>query len=193
MRSLILVILVLLAQIESLAQVDKIGVAGPLKYNSTLFRLAFADKSNGNYYVQEYLPPGDSLGSFHNMMSIFLLVDTLSVRQAVKQKIAELDKRKKEDPVCRYELNESPDGKEIMVDFVLAQANGDKISIVEFNIYRYKQVALYKGKKALMIYAYSKRGYDDGVKPFFDELKNDRIKYLNGMITTDLPVIRLAD
>jgi hypothetical protein len=190
MRLLTLVICISLSCVVRAQVNDKLGVKGPIKYNNTLFHLSFADKSNGNYYVQEYLPAGDKVESFHNMMSIFLLVDTLSVRNAVKAKADELEKRKKEDPVCRYELNESPDGKEIMVDFVLAQAKGDKVAVVEFNIYRYKQIILADGKKALIIYAYSKRGYSDGITAFFDDLKENRIRYLNGMITADMPDIK---
>ncbi len=191
MRSLTLVICVLLHGVASAQVNDKLGIKGPLKYNSMLFSLAFADKSNGNYYVQEYLPPGDKVETFHNMLSIFLLADTLSVRSAVKAKADELEKRKKDDPVCRYELNQSPDGKEIMVDFVLAQAKGDKVAVVEFTIYRYKQITLADGAKALMIYAYSKRGYGDEIKAFFDDLKENRIRYLNGMITSDMPAVKL--
>lgn len=191
MRSLTLVICILFCHLAHSQVTDKLGVKGPLKYNNMLFSLAFADKSNGNYYVQEYLPPGDKVETFHNMLSIFLLADTLSVRSAVKAKADELEKRKKDDPVCRYELNQSPDGKEIMVDFVLAQAKGNKVAVVEFNIYRYKQVTLSDGAKALMIYAYSKRGYGDDITAFFDDLKENRIRYLNGMITSDMPAVRL--
>lgn len=190
MRSLTLVICILFCHLAHSQVTDKLGVKGPLKYNNMLFSLAFADKSNGNYYVQEYLPPGDKVETFHNMLSIFLLADTLSVRSAVKAKADELEKRKKDDPVCRYELNQSPDGKEIMVDFVLAQAKGNKVAVVEFNIYRYKQIELTNGKKALMIYAYSKRGYGDGITGFFNDLKENRFRYLNGMITSDMPGIK---
>ena len=61
------------------------------------------------------------------------------------------------DAVCNYQVAESPDGKEFIVDFLLGEGKDDKMTIVEFNIYHYRQIELAENHKELAVYAYSKR------------------------------------
>jgi hypothetical protein len=52
------------------APVDNIGVKGSFKFNDTNFTLSWSSRVNENYYVQEYLPKGEKLDSFKNMITI---------------------------------------------------------------------------------------------------------------------------
>ena len=162
--------------------VDRLGIKGPLLFGNTSFQLAWSDKPNEKYYVQEYLPKNESLKKFNQMLSVHLFITDTSPKLAVQQKIKWLDERKKTDPVCNYSLIESPDGKEFILDFIVGQSESDKMTTVEFNVYRYAKLNL-NGKEAISVYSYSKRSYGDSIAPFLTELGKDKNIYLNQMIS----------
>ncbi len=168
---------------------DKLGVKGPLEFSKTIFKLSWSDHPRPDYYIQEYLPEGESMEKFNQMLSIHLFATDIKLKDAVKQKTSELTKRKKTDGVCNFIVTESPDGKENIVDFLLGESKGDKMTIVEFNVYRYKQIDLGNNRTGIMVYAYSKRSYGDGITQFFNTLKEDRVAYLNQMIGAKLPTL----
>lgn len=173
--------------------VDKIGVKGPLEFNNTSYELVYTDKPNDKYYIQEYLPDGEKLESFNQMLTIHLFVTDIKSEKAVEQKVKELTERKKTDPVCNFQVTESPDGKEFIVDFLLGESKDDIMTIVEFNIYRYKQIEISKKKNAIIVYAYSQRSYGDNITTFLNTLKDDRTNYLNQMIVTDIPTVKIEN
>lgn len=172
---------------------DRIGVKGPLEFNGITFNLAWSDQPRENYYIQEYLPPGEKVESFEQMMTIHLFVTDMSVYEAVQRKGKELTSRKKSDPLCNYQITESPDGKEYMVDFILSESKGEEMTIAEFNVYRYKETDLGNNQKGLLVYAYSKRSYGDGITPFLKNLKDEKINYLNEMALTSIPVVIIGN
>ena len=173
--------------------VDRLDVAGPLTFNKTDFNLAWTDKPRDTYYIQEYVPTGEKVENFNQMLTIHLFDTDTKLKNAVQQKVAELKERKKTDPTCNYQVNESPDGKEFLVDFLLGESKDDKMTIAEFNIYRYKQVDLGSNKKGILVYAYSKRAYGDDITPFYGNLGSDRTKLLNEMIASEMPGIKPND
>ena len=168
-----------------------LSVEGPLRFNKTNFNLKWTDKPNEKYYIQEYLPKGENLNDFNQMLTIHLFDTDIKLKDAVSQKIKELDKRKKTDAVCNYQVTESPDGKEFIVDFLLGESKDDEMTIVEFNIYHYRQIELGKKHKAIAVYAYSKRSYGDDITEFFKTLKDERTTHLNEMIPLQKPSIKL--
>lgn len=171
--------------------VDGIGVKGPLEFGKTNFKLAWTDKPNDRYYIQEYLPDGEKLESFNQMLTIHLLDTDIKTEDAVGQKVRELTERKKTDAVCNYQVTESPDGKEFIIDFLLGESKNNQMIIVEFNVYRYKQIEIAKKRKAVIVYAFSKRSYGEGITAFFKTLKDDRTEYLNEMISADIPTVTI--
>jgi hypothetical protein len=131
--------------------IDRIGIKGPLEFNKENFNLSWSEKPNENYFVQEYLPKGELTDSYNQMLTIHLFITDLDTKEAVQKKLNELETRKKTDPVCNYSVNESPDGKEFMVDFLMGESKGDKMTIAEFNVYHYKKIDLSNGKKGIHI------------------------------------------
>ncbi|HMS35027.1 MAG TPA: hypothetical protein PKC91_13180 [Ignavibacteria bacterium] len=172
---------------------DRIGVKGPLEFNGVKYNLAWSDRPRDNYYIQEYLPEGQKPENFNEMMTIHLFVTGMSVNEAVQQKGKELTSRKNTDPLCNYQITESPDGKEYMVDFLLSESKGDDMSIAEFNVYRYKQADPGNDQKGFLVYAYSKRSYGDDITPFLKNLKDEKINYLNEMSLTNIPEVTIKD
>lgn len=173
--------------------VERIGVKGPIEFNKTKFSLAWTAHPKDNYYAQEYLPKNETVEHFNQVLTIHLFVTDLSVDDAISQKVSELNKRKETDKVSNFSVIKSPDGKESILDCVLSSGKNDKIDIVEFIVYRYKQVELKNNKKALFIYAYSKRSYDDKITSFLKNLKNDRTDLLNVMTSQELPKITIKE
>ena len=127
------------------------------------------------------------------MLTIHLFVTDIKIEDAVGQKIRELIERKKTDAVCNYKVTESPDGKEFIIDFLLGESQDDEMTVVEFNVYRYKQIEVAKKKKAIIVYAFSKRSYGENITDFFKTLKSDRIEYLNEMISADIPMVTIEN
>lgn len=173
--------------------IDKLGIKGPLKFDNTSFKLSWTDKPNDNYYAQEYLPATEAPKNFNQMLTVHLFITETDTKNAVQQKVKELENRKKSDQLCNYVVNESPDGKEFMLDFLLGESKENKMNIAEFNVYRYKQVYLGNNKKAIMVYAYSKRSYGEAITTFLSGLGEERTKYLNEMISTEIPTIKIAN
>ena len=174
-------------------KVDRIGVPGPLTFNETTFDLSWTDKPSDTYYVQEYLPKGENSENFTQMVTLHVFETDINLKDAVRQKMKELEIRKKTDPTCNYLVTESKDGKEYMVDFLLGESKNDKMTIIEFNIYHYQKIDLGDNKKGILTYAYSKRAYGDDITPFLKNLGNVRPKLLKEMITLEKPTIKLAD
>lgn len=169
---------------------EYLSVEGPLNFNKTEFHLKWTDQPNEQYYIQEYLPKNESLENFNQMMTIHLFDTDISLKDAVGQKVGELTERKKSDPVCNFQVTKSPDGKEIIVDFLLGESKGDEMTVVEFNVYHYRQIDLSKKEKGIAVYAYSKRSYGDNITDFFRTLKDERNARLNEMISSDKPTIK---
>jgi hypothetical protein len=172
--------------------VDRIGVQGPLKFIKTEFILWWTDKPSEEYYIQEYLPKDEKVENFSQLMTIHLFDNKINVEKAVELKVNELEKRKKTDATCNYQVTESPDGKEFIVDFILGESMDGKMTIIEFNAYRYKQIQLTDKSHGILVYAYSKRAYGDDITPFLKNLSGTRTEILNEMIEIELPEIKMA-
>lgn len=169
---------------------EYLSVPGPIRYHDTDFNLVWAEHPNESYYIQEYLPAGNTLEHFNEMMTIHLFLTEMSVADAADQKIEELEQRKQSDSYCSYQAKDSPDGKEVMLEFFVSQT-GDE-DVVEFNLFNYQQIELSPGQKALCIYAYSKRSYGaDDIAAFSQTFDNDRSGFFNGMISLEKTEIRL--
>jgi hypothetical protein len=173
--------------------VDRIGVQGPLKFNKTEFILWWTDKPSEEYYIQEYLPKDEKVEHFSQLMTIHLFDNEINVEKAVELKVNELEIRKKTDANCNYQVTESPDGKEFIVDFILGESMDGKMTIIEFNAYRYKQIQLTDKSHGILVYAYSKRAYSDDITPFLKNLSGTRTEILNEMIGIELPEIKMAE
>ncbi len=171
---------------------ERLGVSGPLQFNKTSFHLAWSDKPNETYYVQEYMPTGENPEHFNQLLTINLFNRLVPIEDAVKQKAYELTERKKIDATCNFAVTKSKDGQEYMIDFILSEGTGDK-AITEFNIYHYKQIETSDKKQALAVYAYSKRSYGNSIPLFFKNLQAERPALLQAMSAAPIPDIKLGD
>lgn len=171
---------------------DKLGVKGPLHFHNTTFSLAWTSHPSPAYYVQEYLPAGETSATFTRMLAVHVLAQDVPVKSAVQQKVQELEARKKTDPTCNYQVNESPDGKEYLVDCLLGESKTGQMAIAEFIIYRFRQVSLGNGHNGILMHSYSKRGYGDGLTAFYKALPAERGALLTTMINGEIPTVKVA-
>ena len=163
----------------------------PIKFDNKQYYLSDSYHPQDNYYKQEYIQKGESADKFSTMIIIDILIGNQSAKEMAMQKVAEIEKIKKMNPVVRYELYENPKIDEYMLDFLLSVSEGDRISIVEWNVYRYTPYTDKSGKKGIMLFAYSWRGYGNDVTSFFNSLKKERTNYVNMISGYQLPVIQL--
>jgi len=173
--------------------VERIGLNGPLEFNKTEFNLVWSQKPQDNYYVQEYIPKNETVDRFNELITVNVFLVSNTVQNAVQQKIENLNKRKETDKLCNYNIIESPDEKEFILDCLLSLEKDNKLNTVEFIIYRYKQIELENHKKALLIYSYSKRSYDEHIPEFLKHLAVEKTDLLNVMISKDLPEIKINE
>lgn len=170
---------------------DRIGIKGPLSFGNTQLELAWSSKPNTDYYIQEYIPKGEEVERFNQMLTIYVLTKNVSPESELQQKVNWLIERKKSDAICNYQVSTSPDGKEFILDFLVGEHKDGKMTIVEFNVYRYKIIEL-QGHNALLVSAYSKRSYGANITPFLTNLGADRNTCLNEMISFKLPNLNIA-
>jgi hypothetical protein len=163
-----------------------------ITFNEKVYDLKWSAK-NDNYYIQEYLTDNDSLPDFNEMVSIFVLNENLSIADAVAVKINELNEAKKTDPVCNYAITRNSDDKTILIDFLRGEAEGDYNTIVEFNLYRYKQVKIGKNKNAILVLVFSKRAYSYKITPFLKSLGEMRLELIGKMFQVEMPEIKLIN
>ena len=97
---------------------DVMGQPGPLRFNDQAFGLVTSNSPSQGYFLQEYMPAGDTLEHHHSLLSLHLFATELTAEEASRQKLAELDEYKNTDPLCNFQELKSPDGKEFVVDFI---------------------------------------------------------------------------
>lgn len=163
-----------------------------ITFDEKVYDLKWSAK-DGNYYIQEYLADNDSLPDFNEMVSLFVLNENVSIEDAVAVKVNELKEAKKTDPVCNYAITQNKTDNTILVDFLRGESEGNYSTIVEFNLYRYKQVRIGKNKNAVLVFAFSRRAYSYKITPFLKSLGEVRQELIGKVLRVELPDIKLAD
>ncbi len=169
---------------------DYFTILGSVEYNKTMYNLSWSDHPNSNYFKQEYIPATEKPETFRKMIMIEAVVGDISLRDAVKSKIDELEQRKKTDPVTNYQVIENKQKGEYILDFVVSQSN-NKQSIVEWNAYRYLKLKDKSGNKGIMLFAYCRRGYNAGTTNFLKSLKTERLADINSFAAFNVPGVQI--
>jgi len=165
---------------------EYLSVPGPVEFNKTIFSLSWSSHPNNSYYKQEYLPAGERSETFSKMIMIEALVGELTPKEAMMNKVAELDERKKSDPVTNYQFIQNPSTGEYLLDFVIS-SNG----IVEWNAYRYTTLKDKAAGKGIVLFACSKRAYGKAGTGFLKALKTERVKDINTLAVYKIPEIKI--
>ena len=84
MKTMLIVLSILLSSFTTITDkpIDRLGVKGPLEFNNINFKLAWTDKPNDIYYIQEYLPDGEKPERFNQMLTIHLFDTEIKIKDA---------------------------------------------------------------------------------------------------------------
>jgi len=78
-----------------------------------------------------------------------------------------------------------------MLDFILSDANQDKISVAEHNTYRYQNYTDKAGHKGVLLFAVSQRGYLEKIGAFIQSVKENKIANINKLAAYSVPKIEI--
>ncbi|MEP6749173.1 MAG: hypothetical protein ABJB86_15675 [Bacteroidota bacterium] len=178
---------------ESTATVkDYFNLSNPVEFNKINYSLSWSAHPAENYYKQEYLSGNEKSESFNKMVMIEAAIGNISLPDAVKAKINELEQRKKNDPLANYQVIKNQKNGEYILDFIMGQSTGGKTSVAEWNAYRYMPLVNIAGKTGILLFAYSKRAYGTSIPNFLTSLKKERLNDINILLVYKMPAIRMT-
>ena len=168
---------------------DRLGVAGPQHMAGQVYRLAYvaAPAANG-HVLQEYLPAGQQLESYTEMLLLNHVPVQATPLQFAQHKYQEIQARRAGgDALANGELLEGPDGSAVL-DFVMSATLPDGRLVVEWNAYHYRQQAA-----GITLTALSRRAYgEEQATAFLRGLKERRLVDREALLTW-LPVVVRQD
>ncbi len=165
---------------------DRIGVPGPIRFAGRAYALAWSSNPSPQVFKQEYVPAGQQVETYTDMLLIDLRPGTAGARDAAAAMARSLEQRKATDPVANFELLEDKAGKEILLDFLLSARDAKGEVIVEWNAYRYRDTADGRGS---VMFGISRRAYGDAqARAFLVGLKTQRLRDRDALTALEFPV-----
>lgn len=154
------------------------NVGNPIKYCGTKYSLAWSAQPQENYFIQEYLPKGESLEHYNQMFTVSVMFWDRTPLEAIQAKVAELEQRKKSDPITNYLVAEN--NGEYVLEFIVSDSKDGKMNTVEVDVHYYKQMTI-NGRNASVLSFYSCRAYGDDIIPFMKSIPEKRNAWYEGM------------
>ncbi|MFI5158866.1 MAG: hypothetical protein ACHQF4_08365, partial [Sphingobacteriales bacterium] len=191
-RYLPFVILILLPLCSFIYKFDDVvnyyGIPESLSFNNIDYKLAWSSHPNDTYYKQEYVPAGDAVEHFHDMVMIDFIQTDLPLKKAVSAQINTIEDRKKTDKVCNYQLLKQND--EYILDFLMSEGT-TTVNTIEWSVYHYSAYTDKAGHKGILMFGVSHCAYDDDVMPFLRSLGNYRNAKLKALTVFPIPEIQI--
>ncbi|MBO9693715.1 hypothetical protein [Chryseobacterium sp.] len=190
-KILILLLIIPLVYVNAQNKVnDYLNIPGPIQLNQNEYNLIWSSHPNENYFKQEYISSNENVNRYNSMVLIDFVKGDFNIKDVVDQKVAELQKMKKNNPVVNYQIFENKE--EYILDFLISEnsKDGKEILIAERNIYRYKIIGNGKNK-GVLLFALSERGYPENMESFFNSLKTNASKLIEKVGNYKLPDIEI--
>lgn len=159
------------------------NAGNPIEYCGTEFSLAWSAQTQENYFIQEYLPEGESLEHYNQMFTVSVIFWDRTSLDAIQAKIAELEQRKKTDPVTNYIVAEN--NGEYILELIVSDSNNGELNTVEVDVHYYKQMTI-NGRNASVLTFYSCRGYGDDITSFIQSIPGKRNAWYENMTNLNL-------
>jgi hypothetical protein len=165
---------------------DYLAVPGPIRFDGIEHRLAWTSNPSSGYYKHEYLPAGQVLTRFREMILIELIVAGTDPAGAVASRVRIVNQRRQYDPTANIAVIKNAEKGEFIVDFVLGApaARGD--ALIEWNAYRYAPY-----KRGVLMIGVSRRAYGTERATFLTNLKTVRPAVIAELAKLPLPAIKL--
>jgi hypothetical protein len=167
------------------AQDEALGIPGPIVFEETAFELAWTSHPSDTYYKQEYLPAGEAVENYSQMLMIDILTVGANPESAAADMIAGLEQRKGSDPVVNFDMIANEATGELILDFLLSDSSTGTV-IVEWNAYRYVPYG-----DGLMLVGISRRGYGDDASDFIARLGDWRVSSIQALAVMEVPEVVL--
>ena len=171
--------------------IDYLNVPGPIAFNGKTYHLGWSANPTKDYFKQEYIPKGQTLEKFDQMLLLELIIGDFTVQDVASAQAQQLEKRKATDEVVQYEAIENPETGEIILDFLISTGSGKTLDIVEWSAYRYKPYQDKSGRKGVLLFAISTRGYADNIPAFLTDLKTNRTPQIHAIGGQPFPEVKL--
>jgi len=169
--------------------IDRLNIPGPLTFNESEYFLTWSKQNSTTWAQQQYLLRDDDFKNYKELINISYFDKEIDIDNAAKQKVEYVEKRKErtQDKYSFVNVTESPDGKEIIVDYLVTVVPQEGESYAEYNIDRFKNFDTNE-KKSFLIFSYSKRIAGD-LKYSSKALSKERSRLMEAVITTAIPVV----
>ncbi len=161
-----------------------------INFNSTNYKLSGAQHPRSDHYKQIYLPNNQKQSNFSSMIQIEVVYSEDSIENIFQQKINELEALKKQDKTCEYSIEKNANTGEYLLNFITSTEKNKKISLVEWNAYRYKSIAGPNGTNGIMLFSITKRALGKNSTNFLTESKNNRTSWTSEISNFSLPTIK---
>jgi hypothetical protein len=178
----------LLAAPASAQVTDYLGVPGPIRFDGKPFELAWSSRPTAHYTKQEYVPPGQRVENYSQMLLVETVTGKIKVMDAVRAQVATLNKRKGSDPLVNMSVTQNETTGEALLDFIVSSKDAKGEYIVEWNAYRYAPRGGPEGSAGVVLFGISHRSYgNDNSKAFMGRLKDFRPAQINALAAAPLP------
>lgn len=184
--SLILVFNALAAK----AQDNYLAIATPIEYDGTELFLDSSTHPSKTLFVQNFLPKDESMLHFTKLLSFSYFKKDIDVEDAVQQKIKSLEQRTKSDRYATPSVTESPDGKELILDYMITETPEKESEYAEYNVYRFKKYES-ATQPAFLIINYAERIYGDN-KSAAKAFKKRRNELIGALADYAIPSIAVT-
>ncbi|QIG88137.1 hypothetical protein G6R40_13660 [Chryseobacterium sp. POL2] len=175
--------------------VDYISVPGPIKIGDNEYFLYWSKKNSATWFQQKYLRSDDDYDNYQELINLSFYNKEIDIEEAVRKKVESLQNRKTQvnDNYSFVDVIESPDGKEIIVDYLvtIVPKEGAGEAYAEYNIDRFRPTKN-GDQNGFLIYTYSKRFYSSDFRGTAKYINKQRNKMLDRVITTPMPNIKLT-
>lgn|GEM_PF-582287 len=183
-KGLFLILFFLTSHVIS-AQTDFLGIS-PITLDGKVYELKWsANAQHGIKIIEEYLLPNESVTRYSTKLIVEFIRSGKTMEDIVEAKLADLDNEKQEGRVLNFNKLESADPNEMVIEFLVGNVRDKVTYSIEWNVYRYKSNA-----GGVVSFAMSKRAYEEkNVNPFMQEVRENRLNWINSIINYKLPEI----
>ena len=166
---------------------DLINMGKVVNFNNLEFHLKWSANPSAKYFKQEYLQSGSSLDNYKEMITVDALKGKLTLEQALKIKIQELQQLKKTNPIVNYSVYQKD--KSYTLDFIMTDGG----ELFEWNLYKY----INKGtgeKQHLVLCSYTYRKIiktQEMAEQFFGYIKDQRNNMIQELHKIDISSVEI--
>lgn len=165
-----------------------------IDFDGRRFELAWHAAPQPAYLKLEYLPSGQSLPQYEDMLLLEHLSSGMDIAQVVGHQLEFLRERKKTDPVTQHRILQKESQDEFLLDFVLSAKDPKLGDIIEWNAYRYLKHPGPDGQPGVLLFAYSRRAYGHASgTDFLLGLAQRKQKDIQTLLNSPVPELRAAD